>query len=126
MTGALVARALAALTLLQLVGCGERSEPDERKDISYSVREPGSAAAPTNEESIYLITLDGPTRFAKFQALITQSGGRCDAVTAGVLIGGLDQTDEWRVKCTPAGTWQIWIKPAGPPEIVPCSSSNCS
>lgn len=72
-----------------------------------------------------LIAGDGPTRLANLRALIMQAGKQCQYVTSGILIGGLDGTDEWRVKCTDSGTWTIWLKPDGAPEVDRCSDSEC-
>jgi hypothetical protein len=116
----------ASVAALQLINCGgERKSSPEQQAVSYASREAGSVATPTHETSFQLLAADGPTRLASLQNLIIQSGKQCRFVTSGVLKGGLDGTDEWRVKCVDSGEWAVWFRPAGAAEIIQCASAAC-
>lgn len=109
-----------ALGLLATSGCHERRISDDQEQIvSYAPRSPGSVAAPTHETSFRLIAVDGPTRFESFRLLFKDAAKRCALVTSAILQGGLDGTDEWRVKCTDSGVWTIWFRPGAVVEILP-------
>ncbi len=116
--------AIAAPFLLNCKGEGEgnANEPP----VSYASREPGSVAAPTNEISFQLLRLDGPTRLASFRANIIQSGKQCNFVTNAVIMGGIDGTDMWRVKCADSGDWAVWFQPGRATEVIRCSNASCS
>ena len=110
---------VAATAVLSLMSCDR--QPDNQalqQTVSYSPRQPGSFATPTHETSFQLLALDGPTRFANFQQLMLESDKPCDAVTSAVLKGGLEGTDEWRVRCANSGDWSVWIQSHGPIEVV--------
>jgi hypothetical protein len=116
-----------AILLPSLTNCdGEYNSPVEQQNISYASRDPGSAATPTQEISFQLLAADGQVRLAHFQKLMVESGKRCDVVTSGVLKVGLDDTDEWRVKCANSGDWAVWFRSNGTTEIMHCSRDNCS
>lgn len=107
-------------------GCDGRHTAASQPSSSFEFRAPGSDVSPTSDSSFQLLAADGQARFASFQGLIVQSGKRCSAVTRAVLNGGLDGTDEWRVECLDSGTWEIWFRPVGPPEIEHCRArSKC-
>lgn len=119
-----IAAALMAGTAI--LGCDdERQERAQHQSISYSVREPGSTVAPTNDISIALIAADGPRRFVTFQKMVSDAGEQCSVVTSAILRGGVGSTDEWRVSCADSGHWSIWLKAGGSEEVLRCSTSEC-
>jgi hypothetical protein len=115
----------ALLAAACLNGCGEKHRDTDRQAISYAARAPGSDVMPTNETSFRLIADDGPTRLGTLRGLIVQSGNRCDFVSRGILVGGLDGTDEWRVTCAGTGTWTVLLRPAGVIDVRNCSNADC-
>lgn len=118
---------LLSIGLLGLAACGtQRHQASASENTSYDSRDPGSVASPTNDESFQLMEADGPSRFAALQALIAGAGKRCSAVTKGVLEGGMDGTDEWRVNCADGGVWQLWLKDDGGIDVDPCKNSKCT
>lgn len=119
-----IAAAFVAGTVL--VGCDEqRPEKMQEQSISYSSREPGSTAAPTNERSFELIDADGPKRFRRFRKMISDAGEQCGVVTSAMLRGGVGGTDEWRISCADTGHWSIWLQAGGSTEVLRCSTSQC-
>jgi len=103
---------MTALVALSTVGCGrQKSDDSEQRQVSYYPREPGSVASPTHETSFQLMAADGPTRLASIQAMIVQAGKPCDRVTRAVFKGGLDGTDQWRIRCADSGDWSMWLSP---------------
>ena len=118
---------LMVLSGLALAGCGENhQETAQQQIVSYSPVELESEATPTHEKSFQLISIDGPTRFATFQLLISQSGNQCSTVTSAILKGGLAGMDEWRVKCADTGDWSIWFQRGRPPDVLSCSTTDCT
>lgn len=112
--------------LLLVLGCrDERRDPTNGSVVSYAPREAGSAIAPTNELSYHLLAMDGPDRLWNLRALLVANGKECRMVTSAVLLGGMDETDEWRVSCLDTGTWTVWFKPVGVPEIEHCAAAAC-
>jgi hypothetical protein len=67
-----------------------------------------------------------PTRLATLQALVVKPGNKCASVTRGILMGGLEGTDEWRVDCSDSGSWQLWFNNDGGTEVDRCSDAKCS
>lgn len=119
--------ALLSVALLALAACGtERHQASATQNMSYDSREPGSDASPTNDESFQLMEADGPSRFAALQALVTDAGKRCSAVTKGMFEGGMDGTDEWRVNCADGGAWQLWLKDDGGIDVDACANAKCA
>ena len=108
-----------------LASCGREPEGAPEQAVSYSPREPGFVGAPTHEISFHMLAVDGPARFANFQSFILESGKQCDVVTSAVFKGGLDGTDEWRVRCANTGGWSVWIHSPRSIEVVRCSSAGC-
>ena len=49
-----------------------------------------------------------------------------DVLPPGILMGGLDGTDEWRVDCSDSGSWQLWFNNDGGTEVDRCSDAKCS
>lgn len=105
--------------------CGSGAKEPSQQAPDYATHEPGSDVAPTSDASFQLLAADGPTRFAALQQLIVQAHHACSAVTKGVLTGGLDGTDEWRVDCADSGPWQVWFKPDSEPEVARCANEKC-
>jgi hypothetical protein len=117
----------AALAVLAVASCGPgQHNAPTNQSLSYDSREPGSDASPTNDESFQLLSADGPARFATLQTLIVQAGKHCASVTKGVLEGGLDGTDEWRVNCADTGAWQLWFNADGGTAVDHCANAKCA
>jgi hypothetical protein len=115
----------AAVVCLAIGGCS-REPSNESQNVSYPTRDPGSAAVPTTDASFRLLSAEGPTRFAALQGLVLEAGKPCSVVTAGILKGGLDGTDEWRVTCNDGGVWSVWLHSDAPPEVLKCAGTRCS
>lgn len=123
MTRVLSAIAAAAAALC-LNSCDDGPHKPAQQPISAS-REPGSDVQPTSAASLRLLNVDPPTRLAVLQSLIVQSGHHCALATNGVLIGGFEGTDQWRVSCTDSGIWAVWFKPDEAWEVTHCLSGVC-
>jgi hypothetical protein len=122
----LVKTSLAAVGTLLASGCGNgRRDNSNQRAISYAPREPGSTVGPTNDMSYHLLANSGPDRLYNLRVVLLEAGQKCAVVTSGVLLGGLDETDEWRVQCSDTGSWAIWFKPSGAPEVRHCSVATC-
>ena len=117
--------AAVAVALLALGACRKVEQPAPRQVAQPSV-EPGSNATPTTDASFQLLDADVPTRLATLQQVIAKAGNSCTAVTRGVLAGGLDGTDEWRVDCSDSGRWQIWFSQDSDPQVDHCSTAKCA
>ena len=120
--------AFAALVGLDLAcsGCDKDSDQTAGNQTpTYPSHVPGSAAVPTTTYSFELLALDPAGRLAALQRSIVQAGHNCQYATKGEFVGGLDDTDEWRVDCSDSGSWQIWLRSEYPAEIVHCSTASC-
>jgi hypothetical protein len=115
----------AAFALTWLAGC-HKAEQASNQVATQPAIEPGSIAAPTTDDSYQLMDADVPTRFATLQDLIVKAGNRCESVTKGVLVGGLEGTDEWRVECSDSGSWQVWFSAETGVEVDRCKNAKCS
>lgn len=93
--------------------------------ISYSTREAGSIARPSNDDSLKLISVSGPEKLASFQHIISTAGEECSFVTSAIFKDGLGGTDEWRVSCADSGNWSVWFHSNRPSEVVSCTSDDC-
>ena len=116
----------SAVAAVCLAGC--HSKPDNVVDgpaISYESREPGSDVVPTDEASFQLLQKEPAQRLLNLQGSVVQAGNRCSLVTKGVLVGGLDGTDEWRVTCADSGVWQLMLAPDGS-SVSHCTPATCS
>jgi hypothetical protein len=118
---------MAAATALMLLSSCSNEDDDQAPEhpLSYASQDPGVNVVPTHDLSFQLMAADGPTRLGSFQQLIARSGRQCNFVTSAVLTGGLDGTDEWRVKCADTGTWAVWLKPGEVTDIARCPTANC-
>jgi hypothetical protein len=116
--------AIAAAATMLVAGCGDEDR-NAAEQVSFASHDPGANVAPTHDRSFLLLSVDGPTRLANLQMLVTESGNQCSFVTSGRLIGALDGTDEWRVKCADSGTWAVWLKPGAGVDVVRCSTADC-
>ena len=112
---------------LCVIACGNRQQnaASTKDAVDYASREPGSDVPPTTDESFQLLDADGPTRLATVQQIVAGTGKKCAAVTRAVLEGGLDGTDEWRVRCTDTGTWQLWFRADGSTDVASCPHDKC-
>jgi hypothetical protein len=124
-TSSLLSAPAVAIALLCIGSCG-RHDPAPKQTISYASVEPGSDATPTSDASFQLMQADPMTRLASLGDLVVHAGNRCSTVTKGLLEGGLDGTDEWRVECADSGTWQIWFRPDSAPEVDHCANAKCA
>lgn len=117
----------AAMVIACVGGCG-RSNRDTAADETgtQATVEPGPTVTPTSDASIALMAAEAPARFATLQEVLTQTGHRCAAVTKGVLTGGLDGTDEWRVECSDSGPWQVWFSNDSGTSVEQCTNANCT
>ena len=117
--------AAAAFALASLAAC-HKAQQAANQVATHPAIEPGSIAAPTTDNSYQLMDADVPTRFATLQDLIVKAGNRCASVTKGVLVGGLEGTDEWRVDCSDSGSWQVWFSDETGTEVDHCKDAKCS
>ena len=115
-----------AIALLAVGGCRKEQPSPTQQMPAQSPDDRASDAAPTNDASFQLLQADLPTRLATLQALVVKPGNKCASVTRGVLMGGLDGTDEWRVQCSDSGSWQLWFNSDGGTEVDRCSNAKCS
>lgn len=116
---------IAAAALL-LIGCEKApTYRPQQPEISYSTREAGSVAVPSNDQSFKLISLPGPERLSSFQQIITTKGEVCSLVTSAVFKDGLDGIDEWRVQCLDSGDWNVTFRVDGSVNVVDCVSNDC-
>jgi hypothetical protein len=118
--------ALLAIAGASVAGCGNRRQPPAQQGAAQPSIEPGSNATPTTDSSFQLLDADVPTRFATLQQVIVKNGKSCASVTKGVLAGGLDGTDEWRVDCSDSGRWQIWFSEDSDPQVDHCANAKCA
>lgn len=117
--------AAVAIALLAAGGCG-KEKPAPQQVPAQSSTDRASDVAPTNDASFQLLNADQPTRLATLQAVVVKPGNRCASVARGILLGGLDGTDEWRVDCTDSGSWQVWFNNDGGTDVDRCSDAKCS
>ena len=116
-----------ALAAALCTACGRSDQTSEAPQVDrYAAQEPGSLATPTADASFQLIDADGPTRFAELRALIVAEHKQCASVTQAILLGGLQGTDEWRVKCADSGPWAVWLSEDQDPEVNACTNPNCA
>ena len=115
----------AAFALTCVAGC-HKGEQASNQLATQAAIEPGSIAAPTTDNSYQLMDADVPTRFATLQELIVKAGNRCASVTKGILVGGLEGTDEWCVECSDSGSWQVWFRADTGVEVDHCKDAKCS
>lgn len=121
-----VASAALPIALLAVGGC-RKEEPSASQQVpAQSPDDRAADAAPTNDASFQLLNADLPTRLATLQQLVVKPGNKCASVTRGILMGGLDGTDEWRVDCSDSGSWQLWFNNDGGTEVDHCSGAKCS
>jgi hypothetical protein len=85
-----------------------------------------SKATPTNDASFQLMGAEMPARLAALQQVVVQAGNHCAAATRGLLVGGLDGTDEWRVDCSDSGSWQVWFSNDSGTSVDHCANAKCS
>jgi hypothetical protein len=57
--------------------------------------------------------------------IILTAGKECSAVTSGILVGGMDAADEWRVTCLDSGVWAVWFKPDAAREVRHRLATSC-
>ena len=115
-----------ALALLAVAGCRKQQPSASQRVPAQSADDRAADVAPTNDASFQLLQADLPTRLATLQALVVKPGNKCASVTRGVLMGGLEGTDEWRVECSDTGSWQLWFNKDGGTEVDHCSNAKCS
>ena len=108
-----------------LIGCEQAPTHPPQEQISYSTREAGSVAMPSNDESFRLIAATGESRLAAFQNIISTAGEECSFVTSAIFKDGLGGTDEWRVRCSDSGNWSVWFHSDRQPEVVRCTPTGC-
>ncbi|MGE5564331.1 MAG: hypothetical protein ACM3ZV_13645 [Bacillota bacterium] len=118
--------AAAGAAVAALGACGKGREEARNPPSAQPSVEPGSNATPTTDSSFQLLGADVPTRLATLQAVIAKAGNKCASVTRGVLAGGLDGTDEWRVDCSDSGRWQIWFSEDADPQVEHCADAKCA
>ena len=118
--------AALALALVAGTSCSKAGDSSSNQVVAQPAIEPGSDATPTNDASFQLLDADLPTRLATLQGVVMNAGKRCASATRGVLMGGLDGTDEWRVDCTDSGSWQVWFSNDSGTEVDHCANAKCS
>jgi len=117
----------AAATATFLAACGSSWRSDVDQDpVTYESHEQPPVILPTNEISQQLLMYDDPPRRAWFQRMLTSAGKRCNIVTSDKLIGALDGTDEWQLRCQDSGSWGVWFKADARTDIVRCSRATCT
>ena len=117
--------AVLAATSALVSSCDDQRRSEQDQIVSYASHEPGSVRRPTNEASFRLLGAEGPARLEYLRMQIIQSGKQCNFVTSAIFVGGLDGTDEWRVRCGDSGDWSLWFRADGATDLNSCSKSNC-
>jgi hypothetical protein len=118
---------VVAVATLWLVGCGTKANDSaDQQNVSYVSRMPGSNAEPTNDVSFRLLESAPSARLDYLQQTIIKAGNQCRRITSGVLQGGLDGTDEWRVACADTGAWAVWFTVDGRVDVHPCIGDACT
>ena len=115
-----------AIALLAMGGCRKEQPSASQQGAAPPPSGRAPDVAPTNDVSFQLLGADLPTRLAALHAVVMKPGNKCASVTRGILLGGLDGTDEWRVDCTDSGSWQVWFNNDGGTEVDHCSDAKCS
>jgi hypothetical protein len=107
---------------LPIASCNEGQQPESSGPaISYSVRDPGSTAVPSNPTSGQLIGMAGPGRLDNVGQRLRNLNIECAIVTGAVLKAGYGGLDVWRVSCSDSGDWLLSIDNRAPATAVSCT-----